>query len=460
MRWLAACVCCAPLWVGTAFGQPTAQSPIPGDAAIRDILAERIDTHRRSVGIVVGAIDPRGRRVVAHGKLEAGDARQLDGDTLFEIGSVTKVFTALLLADMVARGEVALGDPVGKLLSAEVKVPERGGRAITLLDLATHTSALPRMPANFAPKDPWDPYADYSIAQLNDFLSTHALTRDIGTQYEYSNLGVGLLGLALARRAGMDYETLVRTRIAEPLAMASTRITLSPALQARLAVGHDGELTKVASWHLSEAFVGAGALRSSANDLLVFLAANLGYASTPLAPAMAEMLKVRRPIGGGSHEMALGWHVLKRANMEIVWHNGQTGGYHSYVGYDAKTRTGVVVLSNSSSDIDDIGMHLLDASLPLKKQRKEITVDPALFDGYVGRYQLAPNFILTVSRDAGHLFVQATGQPRFEVFAESERDYFYRVVDAQITFEADNQGRATRLILHQNGMDIVGKRME
>ena len=326
--------------------------------------------------MVVGAIDPRGRRVVAHGKLEAGDPRQLDGDTLFEIGSVTKVFTALLLADMVARGEVALGDPVGKLLSAEVKVPERGGRAITLLDLATHTSALPRMPANFAPKDPWDPYADYSIAQLNDFLSTHALTRDIGTQYEYSNLGVGLLGLALARRAGMDYETLVRTRIAEPLAMASTRITLSPALQARLAVGHDGELTKVASWHLSEAFVGAGALRSSANDLLVFLAANLGYASTPLAPAMADMLKVRRPIGGGSHEMALGWHVLKRANMEIVWHNGQTGGYHSYVGYDAKTRTGVVVLSNSSSDIDDIGMHLLDASLPLKKQRKEITVDP------------------------------------------------------------------------------------
>ena len=130
------------------------------------------------------------------------------------------------------------------------------------------------------------------------------------------------------------------------------------------------------------------------------------------------------------------------------------------MGFEAKTRTGVVVLSNSSSDIDDIGMHLLDASLPLKKQRKEIAVDPALFDGYVGRYQLAPNFILTVSRDAGQLFVQATGQSRFEVFAESEREYFYRVVDAQITFEADNQGRATRLILHQNGMDIVGKRME
>jgi D-alanyl-D-alanine-carboxypeptidase/D-alanyl-D-alanine-endopeptidase len=457
MRWFGAFVCGATLLVGIACGQRAAAAP--ADAVIRDILAERIDTYRGSVGMVVGMIEPSGRRVVAYGRREAGDPRPLDGDTLFEIGSITKVFTALLLADMVARGEVALADPVGKLLSADAKVPERGGRAITLIDLATHTSALPRMPANFAPKDPLDPYADYSVARLNEFLSSHALTRDIGSKYEYSNLGVGLLGLALCRRAGMDYETLVRARVAEPLGMASTRVALSPELQARLTVGHDGELTKVPNWNLSEAFAGAGALRSSANDLLAFLAANLGYTPTPLAPAMADMLKVRRPIGKDS-EIALGWHIVKRAGVDTVWHNGQTGGYYSFIGCDAKARTGVVVLSNASADIADLGMHLLDAGIPLKKQRKEIVVDPKLLDRYVGRYELAPNFILTVTRDAGRLFVQATGQARFEAHAESERDFFYRIVDAQITFETDNQGRATRLILHQNGMNLLGKRLE
>ena len=457
MRWLGACVCGATALLALACGRSAAAAP--ADAAIRDILAERIDTYRGSVGLVVGVIEPTGRRIVTHGRRAAADPRPLDGDALFEIGSITKVFTALLLADMVARGELALDEAVVKLLPADLKVPERGGRAITLLDLATHTSALPRMPANFAPKDPSDPYVDYSIGRLGEFLSTYALTRDIGSKYEYSNLGVGLLGLALARRSGLDYEALVRARITAPLGMADTRIALTPALQGRLTAGHDAELTRVSDWHLSEAFAGAGALRSSANDLLIFLAANLGYEATPLAPAMADMRKVRRPIGENS-EIALGWHILKRAGGEIVWHNGQTGGYYSFAGFDAKTRTGVVVLSNASADIGDIGFHLLDADIPLRKQRKEIAVDPKLLDGYVGRYQLAPNFILTVTREAGHLFVQATGQARFEVYAESERSYFYRIVDAQITFETGNQGQATMLILHQNGRDMPGKRME
>ena len=163
---------------------------------------------------MVGVIEPQGRRVVAYGSLNQGDPRPLNGDTIFEIGSVTKVFTSLLLADMVQRGEVALADPVAKYLPADVKVPERGGRVITLVDLSTHTSGLPRMPSNFHPKDPANPYADYTVEQLYQFLSSYQLTRDIGSQFEYSNLGGGLLGQALARRAGMDYEALVRSRIA------------------------------------------------------------------------------------------------------------------------------------------------------------------------------------------------------------------------------------------------------
>jgi CubicO group peptidase (beta-lactamase class C family) len=448
-----------------AAAQSAANSPVPPDAEIRKILVERIDTFHQGVGIVVGVIEPQGRRIVSYGTVNQGDARPLNGDTIFEIGSATKVFTSLLLADMVQRGEVALADPVAKYLPAEVKVPERGGRTITLVDLSTHTSALPRMPSNFQPKDPANPYADYTVEQLYQFLSTYQLTRDIGSQFEYSNLGGGLLGLALARRAGMDYEALVHSRIAGPLGMNSTGITLTPEMRARLAVGHNDKLQATSNWDLP-ALAGAGALRSSVNDLLSFLAANLGYVKSPLAPAMASMLAVRRPTGAPSlGEIGLGWLVTKPSDNEIVWHNGGTGGYRSFVGFDPRTGVGVVVLSNTftAAGIDDIGMHLLDSHVPLlppPKEHKEIAVDPKLFDRYVGQYQLAPNFILTVTREGDKLMTQATGQPMVQIFPESEREFFLKVVDAQITFETDSTGRATGLVLHQNGANMPAKRIE
>jgi serine-type D-Ala-D-Ala carboxypeptidase/endopeptidase len=447
-----------------AGAQSPANSPVPPDSEIRKILVERIDTFHMGVGFVVGVIEPQGRRVVTYGSLNQGDPRPLNGDTIFEIGSVTKVFTSLLLSDMVQRGEVALADPVAKYLPPEVKVPERGGRVITLVDLSTHTSGLPRLPTNLKPKDPANPYADYSVEQLYQFLSSYQLTRDIGSQFEYSNLGGGLLGHALARRAGMDYEAPVRSRITGPLGMSSTGIALTPEMKARLATGHDDKLAAVPNWDLPT-LAGAGALRSTANDLLTFLAANLGYVKSPLASPMAAMLTVRRPLGGPKGgEIGLGWLITKPADDEIVWHNGGTGGYRSFVGFNPKTRVGIVVLSNTStaSGGDDIGMHLLDSHAPLMpapKEHKEITVDPKVFDGYVGQYQLAPNFILTITREGDQLFAQATGQPKFQIFPESQRDFFLKVVDAQITFETDSSGRATSLTLHPNGANMPAKRI-
>ncbi len=437
----------------------------PPDSEIRKILIERIDSFHQGVGIVVGVVDAHGRRIVAYGSLDKGDARPLNGDTVFEIGSATKVFTSLLLADMVQRGEVALADPVAKYLPAEVKVPERNGRSITLLDLSTHTSGLPRMPSNFQPKDSANPYADYTVKQLYDFLSGYQLTRDIGSKFEYSNLGGGLLGQALAHRAGMDYESLVQARITGPLGMHSTAIALTPDMKARLAIGHNTNLEATSNWDLP-ALAGAGALRSTANDMLTFLAANLGYVKSPLAPAMASMLAVRRPTGvGGLGEIGLGWLVAKSSENEIVWHNGGTGGYRSFVGFEPKTGAGVVVLSNTftTAGVDDIGMHLLDSSVPLlpaPKEHKEITVDPKLFDGYLGQYQLAPNFILTITREGDKLFAQATNQPKFPIFPEGEKAFFLKVVDAQITFETDTTGKAVSLTLHQSGRDMPAKRIQ
>jgi D-alanyl-D-alanine-carboxypeptidase/D-alanyl-D-alanine-endopeptidase len=443
--------------------QSSTKSAFPTDAQIRDLLVERIDKQHQSVGIVVGIVDSTGRRTISYGKFDTGDNRTVDGNTIFEIGSVTKVFTSLLLADMVQRGEVALTDPVAKYLHAGVKMPVRNGRQITLEDLATHTSGLPRLPSNLSPKDAANPYADYSVEQLYQFLSGYQLTHDIGSQYEYSNLGGGLLGHVLARRAGMDYEKLVRSRICEPLGMRSTAITLSEEMKTRFAVGHDGTMQKVAYWELPT-LAGAGALRSTANDMLTFVAANLGYVKTPLAPAMTAMLAVRRPTGEPGLEVGLAWHILTHDGHEIVWHNGGTGGFRSFIGFESKTGMGVVVLSNAETPagVDDIGQHLLNANAPLwqpPKEHTQIAVDPKVFDGYVGQYQLAPNFIMTITREGAQFFVQATGQPKLEIFPESEHDYFLKVVDAQITFETDSQGRATGLVLHQNGMNQPAKRL-
>ncbi len=435
---------------------------------IREILVKRIDRQKQAVGIAVGVVDANGRRVIAYGKLSNDSANSnsgsVDGDTIFEIGSVSKVFTSLLLADMVNRKEVALDDPAGKYLPEHVKMPERNGKSITLLDLSTHTSGLPRLPGNLKAKDPHNPYADYSVDDLYQFLSGYTLPRDPGSEFEYSNLGGGLLGHVLAYRAGADYETLMRSRITEPLRMRDTRIALSPSMQQRMATGHNANLEPVANWSVST-LAGAGGLSSSANDTLTFLEAFLGYKESPLGPAMKSMLEVSRPIGeaAGPARIGLAWFMLGNG----AWHDGGTGGFRSFVGCDLKARAGVVVLSNAFTlaGVEDIGVHLLLPKLPLAnpeppEQRTRIHLDPKLLDCYTGRYQWGDR-VLEITRDGDRLFAQGSstvnGQPivgpKFEMFAESEKKFFVRVTGSQITFETGPEGRATSLIMQRAGRE-------
>lgn len=440
---------------------------LPADAEIRRILAERVDKYRQSVGIVVGVIEPKGRRVVAYGKLASDDPRPLNGDTVFEIGSITKVFTSLLLADMAERNEVKLSDPVAKYLPATVKVPERRGEQITLEDLSTHKSGLPRMPVNVDPIDPANPFAEYTVAGLYEFLSSYQLPRDIGESFEYSNIGGALLGHALAQRAGMNYETVIEKRITQPLGMNSTRVTLTPDMKARLAVGHAYALEPTPNWDLG-ALSAAGALRSTANDLLTFLSANLGYTRTPLSQAMAAMLKVRRDRDRGT--IGLGWFFDLRGGVEIISHSGSTGGYQSFIGYDPRARVGVVVLSNcgAGASVDDIGIHLLNPRMPLldsefmtpPKTRKEISVDSQLLDSYVGHYLFPSSQPASITREGGRLVLQAEGEVKIVFYPESNRDFFAKIMDAQMTFATDAQGGVKELIFYRSGRDVRVMRIE
>ena len=437
---------------------------IPSNTEIQAILQQRIDKQKQSVGIVVGLINPKGSRIVSYGKLNQTSSRQPDGDTVFEIGSISKVFTSLLLADMVERKELSLKDPISKFLSKSVKVPTRKGREITLLDLATHSSGLPRLPNNFESKDIENPYADYTVEQLYSFLSNYQLTREIGAEYEYSNVGGGLLGHILSLKAGIDYENLTTIRICQPLKMDSTRIKLSPEMQARFATGHNQLGQPVKNWDIPT-LAGAGALRSTANDLLKFLAANLDFSKSNLSPAIQKTHVVEHDTNSSDLKIGLGWHILKKYGKEIIWHNGGTGGYHSFIGFDKNKRLGVVVLSNSVNDIDDIGLHLLEPKFELAKgtppkEHKPIVLDPKIYDAYIGQYLLAPNFLITISKEQDKLYAQATGQARLELFPESEAEFFIKEVDAQITFVKNQKGQITHLILHQNRQNLEAKKIQ
>ena len=359
----------------SACGAARQPSRLPDQDEVKALLVQLVEVEKRAPGIVVGMIaaDPQERWVVGYGRLSATDERVPDGDTVFEIGSITKVFTGILLAQAVVNGEVQPDDPISMYLPEGVTAPEYKGRSITLLDLATHTSGLPREPSNSNPKDPSNPRADYTMDQMYDFLSGYRLTRAPGSSYEYSNYGMGLLGNLLGRRAGLaDYEALLLERITGPLGMDSTHIEMTPDMRSRLATPHRSYSVATSLWE-NITLAGAGGIQSTANDMLTFLAANMGMTSTELQPALQLANTPQRPTDEPGDMVGLGWHFPGWSFMigdrrfvlpgrGIPWHNGQTGGSHAYLAWDPQRKIGVVVLANAAVDIDEVGSQLMGTS--------------------------------------------------------------------------------------------------
>ena len=453
--------CIAALLLMVAPVRASGQYRLPSDERVKAILAEQVGP-KHAAGVVIGLMEADGStRILSAGKADNG-ALVLDGHSVFEIGSITKTFTNAILADMVRKGEVSLDDPVQKYLPSTVKIPTRNGKEITLLDLATASSGLPGMPSNFKPKDPTNPYADYTVAQMYEFLSGYTLTRDIGARYEYSNLGMGLLGHALALKAGKSYDALVEERVLKPLGMKDTKIELTPDLKRRLALGHNPAGTVVANWDLPT-LAGAGALRSTVTDMLKYLAANLDSTSKPLGTTLAFTHTSRRPTTSPTLTMGLGWHILKSPGGSVVWHNGGTGGYRTFMGFDLAKRVGVVVLSNSAISVDDIGLHVVDSLVPLTKppvERKEVAIDASLLSRYEGTYQLTPQLQLMVTVENGSLMIAATGQNKLRGRPYGEKDFFVPEAQAELSFVLGDDGKATQLIFRQPGGQMVAKKVQ
>jgi len=426
------------------------------DKEIASVLRERVEVGRTNQSIVVAIVDEKGTRFVSYGKTsESAGAKTVDENTVFEIGSITKTFTGTLLAIAVRRGEISLDDPISKYLPKTVKNPSFAGKEITLLDLATQSSGLPSLPTNFAPADWNNPYADYTFRQTYDFLSGYQLLREPGAKYEYSNFGMGLLGHVLSLRAGLSYEQLVKTRILVPLGMNETTITLSPVLKARMAQGYDEKGETISNWDFLT-FEGAGALRSTAKDMAKFVRANIGLWKNDLTLPINDAHKSQRD-ANGRMKIGLAWHILPASSGDIVWHNGGTGGFRSFAGVNEAQKKGIVVLSNTAESVDDIGFHFLDEKIPLVKVKPFVAVSEKVLDEYIGIYELAPNVVFTITRRADKLLAQLTNQPQVRVFASAENEFYYKIVDAKLTFNRGAYGKIESLTLHQNGDQTARK---
>ena len=322
--------------------------------------------------MAVGIVERGRRRVIVYGKQGSGDARSVAADTLFEIGSLTKVFTALLLADMVHRKELGFDDPVDRYLPSGFRTPQRNGRAISLADLATHTSGLPMFPPLTG--NLFEALARYSASDLRSWLGDLTLSRDPGARWEYSNVGYGLLGLALANKAGTTYDALLNRRIIGPLRLNDTVLYPTGEATRRLAGGHDPNLAPVPPLDVG-ILAPAGALRSTVENLLSFASAVLPDSGSPLETPARLLLSIRRPSPAVGAEQALGWDVATGTD-PFVAKDGVTAGQAASIVLDAPKQTGVVVLSNAlpvkmkappdgGVGAADLARHLIRPTLPV-----------------------------------------------------------------------------------------------
>jgi serine-type D-Ala-D-Ala carboxypeptidase/endopeptidase len=374
------------------------QNNIPNNSTstfkITDEIKHRInallDSNRTNAAIVIGIVDPNGTQFYSNGKMSKANNSTVNQNTIFAIGSNTKVFTTTLLADMVQDGLIKLSDPVDKYLPSNVKVPQYNGH-ITIEDLATHTSGLPEFPSNYCPgsakanaQTPEEQLnlmsctKNYTFDQFYQGLSNTTIPREPGLKVEYSTFGSALLGNILTLKSNMSsYNELVTKRILNVLGMNSTSIYLSDEQKSRLAIGHiHGR--ELPLFNLSNPMVPGGGLYSSASDMLKFMSANIGLITTKLDNAMQESHLIRHYTGhlipnnirvsdnntNTEFYIGLGWFITTNLGKEIIWHNGATGGgYNAFMAFNPTTDRGIVVLCStdrSDADITTLGLNQKD----------------------------------------------------------------------------------------------------
>ena len=375
---------------------------------------------------------------------------------IFEIGSISKVFTGILLADAVQAGKLELDDPLAKRLP--VKFADPAVSAVTLKQLATHTSCLPRLPGNMTSAADADPYAPYDNRALFEYLAGAKLEGKPPCAASYSNLGFGILGVVLETAWGKPWAELVREKIAVPLGMTDTVQELSADQKSRFAEPWSGN-ERAQPWTF-KALAGAGSLRSTLADMSRFADALLAGAKGPLGhvwPLLAGGHADMPAVGG---KIGLGLIQAKDSGEDAYMHDGGTGGFRSTVQVRPGSGRAVVVLASNAAAEPQSLLSAWQAVGREPVKRTEITLPGQALDEYVGVYAIDSSARFTLLRRGDGLIARLTAQPFAPIFASAKDEFFYKVADAQLSFQRDASGKIKGLTLHQNGRDIPAMREE
>jgi CubicO group peptidase (beta-lactamase class C family) len=413
------------------------------DDDLRATLEQRFKGDRTGA-CVAAAIIENGTTASAYVCADAKSDRSFDGHTAFEIGSITKTMTAALLAEFIVRGEVALDDPIAKLLPPGTIVPSFNGNQITIGNIVAHTSGLPSVP--WRGRNMKNPYAGLTEHDLLGTLAATQLTRAPGSQWEYSNFAMMVLSYALAKRSGTDYETLLRKRLFSPLGMGDTYVVNRPP-NVSVAQGHLSNALPTGPWDFPVDMAGVGGVRATLPDMVRYLEGELGLRESAITPALERTQQQIANVGG--HTMGMNWLIFTANGHTILTHEGGTGGYSSLVVFDREAKRGGVLLSDTALyDMGGLGMlgrHLLDPSVPAGEPRTVVDADPAMIDALVGRYRLSSGRGLTMQlrRKGNALTVQAGGQPELEMGHDSAGDFYPLNIGALLRPKRKSDGTYT-----------------
>lgn len=423
--------------------------------ALQARLEKRLAAEEKPTCAIVGFAG--GKTLVAKACTEGATAPTLVPEALVEIGSVTKAITGLVLADMVGKGEIRLEDTAASIAPPGARLPSGDARAITIRDLVTQSSGLPRMPPGYQWNDATNPYARFGVAELYESLARTEPARAPGAGFEYSNFGFMWLSELLGRRAGRDFEALARERVFVPLGITQAAVRLTPEQAKRMAQGHDLERRPVPAWDVPVPLAGVGGIRASTLEMLKLAEALAGRRASALDEAIARSRETL--FTSGRNTVAYAWAVIPQPAGAVYWHNGGTAGFHTMLAWSPTARRAAWVVADSPAVLDDLALNLVDDSIPAKQRRVAIALEEKVLEEYVGRYELRPGFEIAITRQAGRLFSQATGQPVFEVFAEAKDRFFLRAFEAQLQFRRAPAGEVAGFTLLQGGREMPARRL-
>jgi CubicO group peptidase (beta-lactamase class C family) len=406
-------------------------------------------------GVVIGLYDQGKLEIYGFGKGPGGAPPT--GKTLYEIGSVTKVYTALLLADSVQRREVTLDTAVAELLPPGVVVPSKDKQPITLKHLALHASGLPRLPPSLLQDQKPDPYSGYGEDQLYKVLIASELQDPPGTRIVYSNYGAGLLGFALGKKLGGGYTAIVKERILGPLGLTDTSFGFPAGSEARRAQGTNDDLKPMIPWTFEDALAGAGALVSDARDQLALIDAELDAAAGGKAPLRGAMrFTQEEQLESTTSNTGLGWSIDSSGR---YWHNGGTGGFHSFVGFDTKTKRGVVVLASTSTMlVDRLADNLYSVLEGDGAKKPAVFPAPDALVAFAGTYDFQGSH-LKVTVDGKRLYIEGPGEPRQRLLPLSDHEFFLEEIQAPVVFNKAEGDKPAAAVFVVGGKMFVAQKL-